>query len=298
MNTGSPLLLALLFFAPYHVASDIQATVTVEASYVIAPQATLPSHEQLRGLWARNNYSKLLEAQGESGVVVSEWLDSPGDVSELSIFESLWPLLVNAEVKSSVHRTVVVQHRARGTPWTATASKRQRLREHADGSWTLDELSTVAGVPFCTEFAVHQRVRLTWSIDGRRLNVQAWVRVAFNDNAGRLTPRGRIQSGTLAECSEHQTVLAECARQLLSLVPDTDGNVIDGGSTDAPETAAPETGRKALTKHGGGNIAKCWLWRLRRAKTALFALAFVSAAMRILLREVPPSSYNSITQSF
>jgi len=189
-------------------------------------------------------------------------------------------------VKSSVYRTVVVQHRVQGTPWTATANKLQILQKHSDNSWTFDERSAVTGIPFCSGFTVHQRFRLNWSDDERCLTIRAWVHVAFNDQAGRLIPRSRIQSGAMDECMKYQSSFAAHACEMLQLIPDNVTS-INGAEREMMRTSDNLTTDQEISIDKGTfrNILR-WLRRLRPSKDAIFIAAFASAVVNTLVRRV------------
>jgi len=276
----------ILQFTLSPALSDSVATKIVDAKYILPPLSALLSNVQLRSIWDKVSYSQFLEDQGETGVIVDEWADSPRNLTELSGFERIWPERSEASVKSSVYRTVVVQHRVQGTPWTATANKLQILQKHSDNSWTFDERSAVTGIPFCSGFTVHQRFRLNWSDDERCLTIRAWVHVAFNDQAGRLIPRSRIQSGAMDECMKYQSSFAAHACEMLQLIPDNVTS-INGAEREMMRTSDNLTTDQEISIDKGTfrNILR-WLRRLRPSKDAIFIAAFASAVVNTLVRRV------------
>jgi len=287
----------ILLFTLSPVSTDSAAAKTVDVKFNLPPLAALLSNAQLQSIWDKKSYSQFLRDQGETGLIVDEWADSPRNLTKFVDFERFWPERSESSVKSSVYRTAIVQHRVQGTPWTATATKLQILQRHSDHSWTFDERSTVTGIPFCSGFTVHQRFRLVWSVDERRLAVRAWVHVAFNDQAGRLIPRNRIQSGAMDECMKYQSAFAAYVCAMLQLKPDTAAG--NDGEKNENKQASDNlvTDKKTYIDKGTFQNVLRWLQRFRISKDALFVAAFASVVVNALVRKVVPIEIHSSIRS-
>lgn len=186
-------------------ATTANATLTVSAASV-----------GKRFWYIGDEYSRFLKDVGEYDIDVGVW--STVDISKAE--EDMWKWPKEAEidmslVSSAETRTVYLKHNVLsiGIALVSSATATQTIFKLRDGSYILDERSSITGVPFSSQFAIHQRL-CARPVSEEACTIKGWVSFDFKESVGRIM-KGIIQRVSASECQGHHNDMAEYAGRML-----------------------------------------------------------------------------------